>query len=221
MILTYLDIRQSFAKGVLRILGWRFKAYSDVNLPKGELDRFPPKFITFGEPHTHISDIGLMMLFFSYFRLPTVTFPVSKKYFNAFTRPWLSWAGAIPVNTSKGAKNNLVAHLVEKAQKAERLILHIPPSGTRKKTDFWRSGFYHIALQAQIPVIPAYLDSATKTFGYGEPIYMSGNVKADMDKIRAFYMDKRGQVPENESVIKLAAELASAPAPDLQALAVN
>ena len=209
--MTYLGIRQGFAKGVLGILGWRFKAYSEVDLPKGELDRFPPKFITFGEPHTHISDIGLMLLFFSYFRLPKVTFPVSKKYFNAFTKPWLALMGAIPVNTGKGAKNNLVAHLVEKVQKADKLILHIPPSGTRKKTDFWRSGFYHIALQAEIPVIPAYLDSETKTFGYGEPIYMTGNVKADMDKIRAFYIDKRGQVPANESIIRLAAELAAGP----------
>lgn len=207
--MSYLGMKQTFAKGVLRMLGWRFKAYSDVDLPKGELNRFPPKFITFGEPHTHITDIGLMLLFFSYFRLPKVTFPVSKKYFNAFTRPWLTWLGAIPVNTGKGAKNNLVAHLVKQVREAKSLILHIPPSGTRKKTDTWRSGFYHIALQAEIPVIPAYLDSATKTFGYGEPIYMTGDVKADMDKIRAFYIDKRGQVPANESIIRLAAELAT------------
>jgi 1-acyl-sn-glycerol-3-phosphate acyltransferase len=207
---TYQDLRHRVARTVLGALGWRFKKYSDVDLPKGELDRFPPKFITFGEPHTHFGDFPLMLLFFAYFRLPKVTFPVSSKYFGTTTRHWLTWLGAIPVNTSPNAKNNLVSQLVEEAKTAERLILHIPPSGTRKKTDRWRSGFYHIALQAEIPVIPAYLDGSTKTFGYGEPIYMTGNVKADMDKIRAFYADKRGLVPANESLVRLAAELEEA-----------
>lgn len=201
-----MNVRQAAARVALGALGWRFKAYSDVDLPKGELERFPPKFITFGEPHTHHADFGLMLLFFAYFRLPKVTFPVNQKYFTTLSRPWLRWLGAIPVNTKANAKNNLVAHLVQKVHDSERIILHIPPSGTRRKTDYWRSGFYHIALQAKIPVIPAYLDGATKTFGYGEPIYMTGDVRADMEKIRAFYADKRGLVPENESVVRLKGE---------------
>lgn len=208
-MLKYVDVRQNVARGVLKVLGWRFKTDSDVDLPKGEIDRFPPKFITFGEPHTHIGDFGLMLLFFAYFRLPTVTFPVNEKFFTPVTRHWLAWLGAIPVDTK--AKNNLVAHLVEKARNADSLILHIPPSGTRRKTEYWRSGFYHIARQAEIPVIPAYLDGATKTFGYGDPIYMTGDVKRDMDKIRAFYADKRGLVPANESVVRLASELEESP----------
>lgn len=208
-MLSYLDLRHNVSRGVLRVLGWRFNTESEVDLSKGELDRFPPKFITFGEPHTHFGDFPLMLLFFGYFRLPNVTFPVKREYFNVVTRPWLKWFGALPVNT-KG-KNNLVAHLVEKIREADRLILHIPPSGTRSRTEHWKSGFYHIALQAQIPIIPAYLDASTKTFGYGDPIYMTGNIKADMDKIRAFYIDKRGLVPANESVIRLLAELEEEP----------
>lgn len=203
---SYTDIRQGFAKVVLRALGWRFKPYSEVDLSRGELDRLPPKFITFGEPHTHISDFPLMLLFFAYYRLPTVTFPVSTKYFTPITRSYPQWVGAIPVNTGANAKNNLVAHLVDRVRSSQRIVLHIPPSGTRRKTDHWRSGFYHIALQAEIPVVPAYLDASTRTFGYGEPIWMTGDVQADMDKIRAFYADKRGLVPENESTIRLKSE---------------
>ena len=81
------------------------------------------------------------------------------------------------------------ATLIEAAKKAkaegEELAIMIPPSGTRKKTDRWKSGFYHIARGAEIPVIPAYLDSKTRTYGYGDPIYMdSGSVKRDMERQR-------------------------------------
>lgn len=199
--MTMIDVRQGFARAILGVLGWRFRPESEVDLSKGELHRFPPKFITFGEPHTHIADFWLMLLFFWYFRLPKVTFPVSKKYFNFISRPVLHWLGAIAVDTT--AKNNLVAALIEKVKSADSIILHIPPSGTRKKTDRWRAGFWHIARGAEIPVIPAYLDGETKTFGYGSPLYMTGRARADMTNIRAFYRNKRGLVPAKESTIRL------------------
>jgi 1-acyl-sn-glycerol-3-phosphate acyltransferase len=199
-----IDLRHLGARFVLAALGWRFRPYSSVDLPRGELGRFPPKFVVFGEPHTHLADFPLMLLFFAYFRLPRVTFPVAAKYFNWFTRPWLRWFGAIPV--AGGRNNNLVAELVDQMKSAEQMILHISPSGTRRRTEHWRSGFYHIALQAGVPVIPAYLDGATRTFGYADPLWLTGDVKHDMDKIRAFYADKHGLVPSNDSVVRLKSE---------------
>jgi 1-acyl-sn-glycerol-3-phosphate acyltransferase len=201
---AYLDIRQWFAGALLRLLGWRFVRYTSVDLPAGELDRFPKKFIALGEPHTHLLDFFLMQLFFYYYRIPRARFLIAAEYCTPLTRRWLTRLGAIPIDSS--ASHRTVEELARQFDEADRMILHIPPSGALAKTDCWRSGFYHIALAAQVPVIPAYLDSATRSFGYGEPIHLTGKVSRDMDLIRAFYADKRGIRPDNESLIRLASE---------------
>ena len=173
---TYRALRAAAALRVLKVLGWRFETTHTVDLVKGEIDRLPKKFVVFGEPHTHWHDFLLMLLFFWAYRLPTVRFPVRHVYFYPVLSLWLRWMGAIPVDTSR--HNGLVAELVELIRNAEELILHIAPSGTRKRTEYWRSGFYHIARLAEVPVFMAYLDASTKTFGFGaqgEPqIYWNG-----------------------------------------------
>ena len=64
------------------------------------------------------------------------------------------WVQCILTNINIG----VVDQVVKVVKESEHIILHIPPSGTRKYTDHWRSGFYHIAYQAQIPIFPAWLD---------------------------------------------------------------
>jgi 1-acyl-sn-glycerol-3-phosphate acyltransferase len=203
----WLKARSTFAKAVLRLLGWHFHTTSDINLMRDEAHRLPPKFVVFGEPHTHWADLPLMLLFFWAYRLPPVSFPVRDIYFKPVLGTWLRWVGAIPVDTTRS--NGMVDDIVQRMGQAERFIIHIPPSGTRRRTDRWRSGFYHIARQAQVPVFMGYLDGATKRFGYAPPLHLSGDVVRDMDQVRAFYADKRGLVPANESVIALREELAA------------
>jgi len=96
-----------------------------------------------------------------------------------------------------------VAQAVAELNQVDRMILHVPPSGTRQKTDSWKSGFYHIARLAKIPIVCAWLDASTGTFGFEAPLHVTDSVTDDMDKIRAFYADKRGFVPENESIIQM------------------
>ena len=167
------------------------------------IDEIPKKIVIIGEPHTSLYDFFLMVLFFWQYKLEHVRFPVNKKYFRYGGIP-LRAVGAIPVDTK--AKNNLVEQMVQQFSEQEKLALHVPPSGTRGKTDRWRSGFYHIAKGANVPVIPAYLCFQTKTYGYGNPIHVETDVTSFMDKIRLFYKDKRGKHPEKESVIVLKEE---------------
>ena len=202
---AWLWLRSAFAKAVLRLLGWRFRTTSDINLMQGDqTNRLPRKFVVFGEPHTHWADLPLMLLFFWAYRLPTVCFPVRNVFFKPGLGAWLRWMGAIPVDTARA--NGLVEQMVQRLRSSDALIVHIPPSGTRRRTDRWRSGFWHIARQADVPVFMGYLDSATRSFGYAPPLHLSGDVRRDMDAIRAFYADKRGLVPANESVIRLKEE---------------
>jgi 1-acyl-sn-glycerol-3-phosphate acyltransferase len=79
----------------------------------------------------------------------------------------------------------------------------VAPSGTRKRVDHWKSGFYRIALQAGVPIACGYLDYAARRAGIGLVFSPSGNMKSDMDRIRSFYQDKRGRYPALESSIRL------------------
>jgi 1-acyl-sn-glycerol-3-phosphate acyltransferase len=91
----------------------------------------------------------------------------------------------VPINRSKAS--NMVDQMVAEFRRREEFVLAIPPEGTRKRAEHWRSGFYRIALGAKVPVAPGYLDFARKRAGIGPAIPMTGDPKVDMDRIRAFY----------------------------------
>ena len=68
----------------------------------------------------------------------------------------------------------------------------IAAEGTRKKGDYWKSGFYRIARQTGLPISMGFIDGPTRTLGFGPSFMPTGDVVADMDLVRAFYADKRG-----------------------------
>lgn len=98
---------------------------------------------------------------------------------------------------------SLVADLAAHAGAAKSLALLIPAEGTRKKGEYWKSGFYRIAVDANIPIVLSYLDGPTRTGGFGPVIHATGNVRADMDIVRAFYADKGGVKPANKTEPRL------------------
>ena len=101
--------------------------------------------------------------------------------------------GGIPVDRSK--KNDMVRAMIREFETRERFVLLVPAEGTRGRGTHWKSGFYHIARSAQVPVAPGFLDYPSKRVGIGPLQQLSGDVRADMAKIRAFYADKRGKYP--------------------------
>jgi 1-acyl-sn-glycerol-3-phosphate acyltransferase len=82
----------------------------------------------------------------------------------------------------------------------------VPAEGTRSHVEYWKSGFYHIARGAKVPVLLSYLDVGKKVGGIGPAIDLSGDFRADMDKIREFYAGMQGFRPENAGVIRLREE---------------
>jgi 1-acyl-sn-glycerol-3-phosphate acyltransferase len=124
-----------------------------------------------------------------------------------FRKPFgrlMRWLGGIPVDRSKST--NLVAQVVERFGELDRLFLVIPPSATRHKAPHWKSGFYHIARGAGVPILCTFLDYSRKVGGIGPAIMPSGDVRADMDAIRAFYEGIQGRYPENHTPIYLPEE---------------
>jgi 1-acyl-sn-glycerol-3-phosphate acyltransferase len=113
----------------------------------------------------------------------------------------MRWLGGIPIN--RESPQGLVSQMVEEYNLQEKLVVAIPPSGTRKKRDYWKSGFYWIAHTAQIPVSCGFLDYAKKEAGFGISFVPTGNLIKDMDKIREFYSGIMGKNPEMTTTMKL------------------
>ena len=88
--------------------------------------------------------------------------------------------------------SGLAATIAERARGGHVSAIVIPPEATRSIGTHWKSGFRRIAADAGIPIVLTYLDGPTRTGGYGPVFHPSADVVADMDRIRAFYADKRG-----------------------------
>ena len=103
------------------------------------------------------------------------------------------WLGALPIDRSKA--NNVVAWSIQAFQENSSLVMVVPPSGTRKKVIYWKSGFYHIANGAKVPIVLGFLDYRRKVGGIGQLIYTTGDIKAEMKTIRDFYVNITGKYP--------------------------
>ncbi len=103
------------------------------------------------------------------------------------------WCGGVPVDRSKPQR--LVEQTVEAIQESDDFQLVITPEGTRGKVREWKRGFYHIAKQANIPVVAGYVDSRTKTCGIGPTFRLTDDMDADIGALKAFFKDKVGINP--------------------------
>jgi 1-acyl-sn-glycerol-3-phosphate acyltransferase len=82
----------------------------------------------------------------------------------------------------------------------------ITPEGTRSYTPYWKSGFYRIAKAAGVPIQLGFVDSARRQAGFGPTLTPSDDLRADMDKIRAFYADKVARHPDQAGEVRLREE---------------
>jgi len=94
-----------------------------------------------------------------------------------------------------------VGQLAELMRSEPWFWLALSPEGTRKFQDHLRSGFYHLALETQAPVGLAFIDYGRKSVGVRDYVHMSGNVAADLQRLRSYYADKRGLHPQQAATI--------------------
>jgi 1-acyl-sn-glycerol-3-phosphate acyltransferase len=103
--------------------------------------------------------------------------------------------GGVPVDRKQNT--NMVDAMIQLINSKEEIIVMIPPEGTRKWVDKWKSGFYHVAHGAGIPIVFGYLDYKRKVAGIGPAFYPTGNKEADFKELSAFYKNITGKFPEN------------------------
>lgn len=113
--------------------------------------------------------------------------------------------GGIPVD--RGSAESVVDDMVDLFTPGQRMTIVVPVSGTRGHTAYWKSGFYRIARAANVPVVPAFVDYEKNTCGVGEPIELTGDVGADMDRFRSFYDGIVGKHPANDGPVRLRSEI--------------
>lgn len=166
----------------LRVIGWRI-----VGKPT-----HAARFVLCGAPHTSNWDFPLMLMVM--LKLGVDVHWMGKDGLFRFPFGWLMrWLGGIPIDRSKN--NNTVVQMVEVFNRATELVVLIPPEGTRAHAQRWRTGFYHIAYGAKVPIQLGYLDAATRTAGFGPAFEPSGDIDRDLPQIQAFFQDKQGLRP--------------------------
>ena len=172
------------------IFGW------DVigQVPHGE------QFVLVGAPHTSNWDFPFALATFYIFRLKISWMgkdTLFKKPFGKIMR----WLGGMPIDRS--GEHGVVDHIVKQFNESRKLVVAIAPSGTRKKREYWKSGFYWIAYTAKVPILCGYLDYSRKTACFGLSFLPTGDIRKDMDRIREFFKGIRGKKPELATQIRL------------------
>ncbi len=113
----------------------------------------------------------------------------------SLARPPLGWlakaAGLVPVDRSGG--KDLVRATVDAFEATDELLIAVAPEGTRGSVGEWRSGFYHIARLAGVPIVFAVMDYGVRTVFISGEIWPSGDYEADVALIRSHYADARGR----------------------------
>jgi 1-acyl-sn-glycerol-3-phosphate acyltransferase len=169
--------------GLLGLFGWRS---SFVWPPE-------PKGIIIVYPHTSNWDFPIGLTFRIANDLPA-NWIGKTEMFPKPLRGLLERLGGIPVDRSRS--RGFIDALVQEFRRRDWMWVAITPEGTRSHTDHFKSGFYQLALAADVPVALAYIDYATRTVGMDTYVRFTGDQERDLDVIRRFYSSKRGHRPE-------------------------
>ncbi len=159
--------------------------------------------VLIGAPHTSNWDF-VLMLGIAWRLGVDVRWLGKKSLFAGWRGPIMRALGGIPVDRDDPSR--VVDEVVARIRGGERFGLVVTPDGTRGGNAHWKSGFYRIARDAGLPITLGYVDRTTMTTGLGPTFELTGDVPADMDRIRAFYADKAGFRPERRTEPRLASE---------------
>jgi 1-acyl-sn-glycerol-3-phosphate acyltransferase len=177
---------RSLSRLIFRAAGWR----TEGALPESH------RCVLIAAPHTSNWDGLLLVLAAQIFRMH-MSFFIKESWFVFPFGYVLRRFGGIPIN--RGGRNRVVEKAIEQFAHDEKLVLAVPPEGTRKKTAHWKTGFYYIALGANVPIVLGYLDYERKIAGLGPAFMPTGDLDADFAVFRKFYADVKGCYPEKFS----------------------
>ena len=177
-------VLRGLSLAVLKLAGWKVS---------GQLPANGRKCVLIAAPHTSNWDLPYTLMVAFALRL-NIYWMGKEQIFKPPFRGLMMWLGGLPVR--RESANNLVAASITALQEADGPVqLVVPPEGTRSKARYWKTGFYYIAVGAQVPIVMAYMDYERKISGLGPVFEPTGDIEADMVTIKAFYAPFKGKNP--------------------------
>ena len=158
---------------VLKLLGWK---------TEGEIPKDLKKCVMIAAPHTSNWDLPFTLM--TAFALDAKVYWMGKEQiFKSPYRGIMMWMGGIPVNRSQST--NMVQASID--------AIIVPPEGTRSKVTYWKTGFYHIAQGAGVPILMGFLDFKRKASGIAGTYVTTGDIEVDMNYIKSVYAPMSGK----------------------------
>lgn len=173
------------AKIIFHAIGWRLEGRYPSEIKKKVL---------IVAPHTSSLDFPIGLLVKLWLNIKA-TFYAKQELFKGITGWFLRSIGGRPVDRSKN--NNLVGQAVADFARASEHTILITPEGTRKRVDQFKSGFYYIALNAGVPIVPIAFDYEKKVIRIFPTYYVTGDGAEEIAHIRSLFKGIKGKIPEN------------------------
>ena len=167
-----------------KLFGWKVVGTIDSNLKKC---------IVIAVPHTSWWDFFLGIFSRGIINIE-INFLAKKELFVFPFNYFFKWVGGAPLN--RGRKENKVDAIAKIFSEKEIFRLALAPEGTRKKVEHWRTGFYYMALKANVPIIPGVFDYKNKQVIFNKPFYPTGNIEEDFKILHSYYKDITGKNPD-------------------------
>jgi 1-acyl-sn-glycerol-3-phosphate acyltransferase len=155
------------------------------------------KYVVIGAPHTSNWDFVYGMCAWKLYGIKP-KYLIKKELFRFPLKYLFQASGGLPVD--RHGNHSLTDSIVRMFGERDEFVAIIPPEGTRKQVDRWRTGFYYVALNAKVPIVMGSMDYAKKTTFLSDPFYPTGDIQKDFEVIRAFFKDVTPCNPENFSV---------------------
>lgn len=172
-----------------RLLGWKWK----VSAP------FYDRCVICVVPHTSNWDLLYGWLFYKVMGLKA-NFMMKKEWFFFPLNLLFRAIGAIPIDRSR--RKSTVDQMVERFERKAYFNLAITPEGTRKANARWKTGFYYIALHAQVPIVLASVDYDNKLISWEKIFYPTGDIAKDMKEIGGYAYYKENSHPKHPERFK-------------------
>ena len=189
-------------KVISRFIFWIF-GWKVGDRLKGELKQDVRRCVMIAAPHTSNWDFIFARATFSLLDIP-VRYTVKKEWLRFPVGGIFKALGAIGIDRSPkkpgDPRPSMTEAMIELFAQNKELAVMVTPEGTRSLRTKWKTGFYHVAVGAKVPIGLGYLDYEKKEAGVGRMFYPTGDLEKDMREITAFYKDIKGKHPEKFSV---------------------
>lgn len=180
-----------FCAFVAWITGWKF------------LGGVPPeikKCVIIVVPHTSNWDFIYGMAAKKHYKMPA-TYAAKKELFKWPLKTILEKTGGLAIERS--SKKDMVSQMVERFNEVDQMNFVLAPEGTRSWTEKWKTGFYHIAVNAKVPIVLAYIDYSKKEAAIDEVYYPTGDKEKDFEYFKQYYSKVSGANPAYHNKEKL------------------